>query len=265
MVWLISTTMWIYIYLMSALLFQPASSRGWLRLCEQQQTPCTVGLCETAECGICSKGFAECRTSNGTQPIPQTLPPKTEEMLLYYSGSPVGIFKSMFKRYIDLSNVTLYGNFSFLLPETFSQHRFLHFFTLKHSLVSFLPDNLFHDFSRLVELVLPRNQFTSIPDDIFHLHKKITTLDFSHNPIDICRMTTIGEGFRRLPVLSEVQLAGLGASGNQTCSMDDIFLAPLGHITNLFLDLSESHILHRNGKLLLPLVSMREGNCVSAN
>ena len=39
MVWLISTTMWIYIYLMSAHLFQPASARGRLRLCEQQQNP----------------------------------------------------------------------------------------------------------------------------------------------------------------------------------------------------------------------------------
>ena len=50
-------------------------------------------------------------------------------------------------------------------------------------------------------------------------------------------------------MLSVVQLAGLGPSGNQTYSMDDNFLAPLGHITNLFLDLSESHILHRNEKL----------------
>ena len=100
-------------------------------------------------------------------------------------------------------------------------------------MIDVLPDYLFHKDGFLHQLILPHNKFMFIPEDIFHQIPKITKIDCSYNPLEICDMKSIGEGFRRLSRLHFLSLAGLAGLGSPhvaNCTLPATFLSPLSEV-----------------------------------
>ena len=72
---------------------------GWQRLCEEQETLCTVGLCATPTCDECNNKRSICHPTDPSETIPQTLPNNTLHILIYYRGPSVDHDMNMFKMF----------------------------------------------------------------------------------------------------------------------------------------------------------------------
>lgn len=222
------------------------------RLCSDDETLCTVGLCNITSCSICTEHRAVCATTSSSEPIPQNLLSSTRHLRVEYNGQPVKLVEEMFANYPELYDIQLSGNILSIASETF-QHTRLSSLEIKNTRISQLQLLLMKEpRSQLRYLSLSKNRLVEFPFDLFVRAKHLINLDLSYNPINICEggiNSTIGEGFRKLPSLQTLNLAGLG---NSKCeNIGPHFFDPLWQVTTL--NLSESQLLQGDQTILSKL------------
>lgn len=241
----------VLLFSMILMVLLPCIVKCGQRLCSDDETVCTVGLCNVTDCKLCSDKDARCTTESETEPIPQTLPQSTAHLYLEYRGAPVALTSAMFSRYQRLSRLVLSGNISSLGPGTFNLPA-LSQLSIQNTLISQLPYDAFLVHSPLKSLILSFNRLRSIPYGAFAYMKRLKSIDLSYNPIEICDgldNSTIGYEFQRLPLLQELNLAGLGDSRCKTLS--SIFFQPIKQLKEL--NLTESKLLLGNQTVLSEL------------
>lgn len=198
-------------------------------------------VCKIDGCIICNSDMAVCDTNSTTGAIPQNLASSMTYLTVkHYSGPPVKMSPAMFKRYRNLTDIIISGNFIGIEPETFAGLT-LKYVSITYTNISSLPDDAFGVKTNIRELFLHNNKFTVIPLSLFNSFTRISKLDFSYNPIDICNsnVTSIGEEFAQLKTLMHLFLSGIGTDVRNCTNIGDDFFKPIAHLSYL-LNISES-------------------------
>lgn len=225
--------------------------------CSGDVENCVVGLCNVTDCTVCARRVAVCNTKSSKEPVPQTLPIYTDNITLTYVGAtPIQLTLDMFERYIHLHYIKVSGNIVSIAPMTFTLMASLEKLTITNTKIDGIPFDAFSDGNKLRFLVAPYNNFTQIPYHLFGRIKRLSHLDLSYNPIQICDESnqTLGEQFNHFSYLDTVILSGLG-DGRCRYLPDDFFM-PMREIR--VLDLSESKLLLGSPKILRPLRHLAE-------
>lgn len=190
-------------------------------------------ICPIEECDICLWNEAVCRTNSSTEPIPQNLRENTTYITIkWYSGPPLELTPAMFRRYSNLSNLFLSGNFVGIASQTFANLP-LKLVSITHTNISVIAPDAFGSRTILRELFLSYNKFTAFPVSIFKSLFNIIKLDFSFNPIEICspNITSIGKEFEQMNKLSHLYLSGIGSSHQSCPNIGADFFAPISHLS----------------------------------
>ena len=205
----------------------------------------SAAICKVIGCKLCDTKQAVCDTNSSTGPIPQNLSPSITYLnIKRYTGPPINMTPAMFERYPNLSSVLLCGNFIGIESKTFAAQSKLRYVSITYTNISALPADAFGNTTHLQKLVMHHNKFNAFPLSLFKSLVKISKLDLSYNPVDVCKpnVTSIGYEFAQLKTLMHLSLEGIGSAETNCTNIGDDFFKPLAHVSYL-LNISRSCFL----------------------
>lgn len=170
---------------------------------------------------------AVCLTWNETNVIPRNLSVVTQELNVTYTGSLVELAPEMFDRLTKVERISLAGNINAVKTSTFSLLESLKSLTIINSQISQLPMELFHPTNSIESLRLGNNMLMAIPASLFATIPSLHTLALPFNPLIHWNCSTIGEEFRHLHKLRDLNLANMTVKQECASSIGYNFFEPI--------------------------------------